>query len=109
MMALIGSAGLYISRDAVAVDIPVMILAVLACLPIFFSGHRISRAEGVLFLVYYGVYSMVLYTRNTSGSLLNRYQMEMGFLALAVVSVTFVIIVFRATRYHRHHRNEIGL
>lgn len=108
-MALIGTSGLSVSDEALAIDIPVMILAVLACLPIFFSGHRISRPEGALFLVYYGVYSMVLYTRNTSGSLLNRYQMEMGFLALAVVSVTFVIIVLRATRYHRHHRKDLGL
>ena len=46
-------AGLAVSPAALGVDLPVMIAAALACLPIFFSDYRISRPEGILFLFYY--------------------------------------------------------
>jgi cation:H+ antiporter len=108
VMALIGTAGLSISRDALTVDIPVMILAVFACLPIFFSGHRISRSEGVLFLVYCGAYFMLLYIRSASDSFLNQHQTEMGVLGLAVVSITFIIISIRAMQYYRHQKEKTG-
>lgn len=108
-MALVGSGGLVVGVAALNVDMPVMMLAVVACLPIFFSGHRISRYEGALFLVYYSVYFMFLYSRGVSDSALNRYQTEMQVLALAVVSITFVVIVFRAMQYRIHQRKEIGL
>jgi len=109
VMALIGTAGLSISSDAMTVDIPVMILAVFTCLPIFFSGHRISRSEGVLFLIYCSAYFMLLYARSASDSFLDRYQTGMGIFALAAVSITLVVIVVRAMQYHIHHRKKIGL
>jgi len=37
-------------------DIPVMTAVAVACLPIFFTGGRISRWEGVLFALYYLAY-----------------------------------------------------
>lgn len=42
--------------SVVAFDIPLMVLGAVICLPIFFSEHRISRWEGILFLVYFIVY-----------------------------------------------------
>lgn len=108
-MALIGTTGLSISREALTADIPVMILAVCACLPIFFSGHRISRSEGVLFLVYFSAYLTLLYTRSVSDSVLHQHLTEMGIIELTVVSITFIIIAVRAMQYHKHHREKVGL
>ena len=107
-MALVGSAGLAVSAATLAVDMPVMLLAVIACLPIFFSGHRISRSEGVLFLVYYSTYFVLLYARSATDSFLSRYETQIGGLALAVVFITLVIVVVRAMQYLRHHRKEMG-
>ena len=37
-------------------DLPIMIGATLVCLPVFFTGKRISRGEGALFLTAYAGY-----------------------------------------------------
>ena len=55
--ALLAKDGIPVSQAALGFDIPVMVAAAVACLPIFFTGHRISRWEGFLFLGYYGAYS----------------------------------------------------
>ena len=48
--------GIRVSRAVLVLDLPVMIAAAVACLPVFFTGLRIARWEGILFLVYYSVY-----------------------------------------------------
>lgn len=108
VMALINSHGLSISKEAEIIDIPVMILAAVSCLPIFFSNHRISRSEGALFLVYGTAYFILLYIRSASDSFLNLYKVEMGVTALGLVSITFVIITVRAILYHKHSKEKIN-
>jgi cation:H+ antiporter len=41
-------------------DLPVMLLLCLACIPVMLSGHRISRGEGVIFLGAFASYIIVL-------------------------------------------------
>ena len=60
LSALVAPAGLPIPRQAIYCDIPVMIAVSVACLPIFFTGRRISRWEGLLFLLGYGLYLYAL-------------------------------------------------
>ncbi|MEQ9366411.1 MAG: calcium/sodium antiporter [Leptospirales bacterium] len=45
-----------VAYHAISVDLPVMFAAAFACLPIFFTGYRIDRWEGSLFLAFYGLY-----------------------------------------------------
>ncbi len=45
-----------VTPDAIAFDIPLMIVVSAACLPIFFTGYRISRWEGFAFLTGYVAY-----------------------------------------------------
>jgi cation:H+ antiporter len=52
--------GIAAAPSALRFDIPVMTAVAFACLPIFFTGGRISRWEGVLFLGYYAAYLAVL-------------------------------------------------
>jgi len=62
ILAVLGAAaavspnGLQVSASAIRFDIPVMIVVAAVCLPIFFTGYRISRGEGMLFLVSYIAY-----------------------------------------------------
>lgn len=53
--------GVRVPAAAIFFDIPVMIAVAVASLPIFFTGHLISRFEGVLFLAYYGAYMAYLF------------------------------------------------
>ncbi|MBN2183303.1 MAG: calcium/sodium antiporter [Sedimentisphaerales bacterium] len=52
--------GITVTTQALKFDIPVMTAAAVACLPVFFTGSRISRGEGVLFLGYYAAYIVYL-------------------------------------------------
>lgn len=45
-----------VSAHVIAVDLPVMLAAAIACLPVFFTGYRIDRWEGALFLLFYAMY-----------------------------------------------------
>lgn len=58
--SLISPMGLSVSPSILSFDIPVMLAVAFACMPIFFSGHRISRWEGALFLGYYAAYIFYL-------------------------------------------------
>ena len=58
--------GVAVSRTALNFDVPVMVVSALACLPVFFTGFRISRWEGALFLGYYLVYMVFVSWRRVS-------------------------------------------
>jgi cation:H+ antiporter len=50
------SGGVPVSAAAIRFDVPVMVAVAVACLPVFFTGGRVSRWEGALFLAYYAAY-----------------------------------------------------
>ncbi len=58
--AIIAPQGVAVSDPVLRFDLPVMIAIALACLPIFFTGGRISRWEGGVFLGYYAAYLFFL-------------------------------------------------
>jgi len=60
LTGLVSPAGVAVSSQALHFDIPVMILSSAACLPVFFTGGRISRREGILFLCGYIAYTAYL-------------------------------------------------
>jgi cation:H+ antiporter len=72
LLAVLGIAGVAapggvaVAASALAFDIPVMVLVALACLPIFFTGHAVTRLEGGLFLCFYVAYTALL-VMNASG------------------------------------------
>jgi len=65
LTCLIPSQGIPVGAKLVWVDIPVMTVVGLACVPIFLSGHRISRREGALFVASYLVYLAYLIVDQT--------------------------------------------
>jgi len=101
LMSLITLSPLAVADDAFFTDLPVMILALIACLPIFFSGHRISRPEGFLFLVYYVCYALILYLRASDDSFLADYKTLFWVLVVSMFVITFGIITTRAVTYAR--------
>ena len=58
--ALVSRNGVAVAGPALAFDVPVMIAVAVATLPIFFTGHKISRWEGALFLALYVAYVLFL-------------------------------------------------
>lgn len=96
--AIVAPAGLTVSADALAFDIPVMIATAVACLPIFFTGHLIARWEGALFLAYYGIYLAHLILGATQSASLRSFDRVIVLVVIPLTLVTLAVGVARALR-----------
>jgi len=86
--------GLLVKDSMVGLDIPVMIAAAVACLPIFARGFTIPRWQGWLFLAYYAAYTAYLVldakqhdSRHDYGRIMLYYVIPLTGLTLGVVAV----------------------
>lgn len=52
--------GIQVGSAAIHFDFPIMLGVALACFPIFFTGNRVSRKEGLLFVFFYLAYTVYL-------------------------------------------------
>lgn len=90
--------GVAVAETALHFDIPVMLAVAVACLPIFFTGHTISRWEGVLFLGYYVAYTSFLVLTVTGHPGLPAFRMAMQGFAIPLTAVTLLVVSARALR-----------
>jgi len=60
LAGIVSPSGIAVSPQSLHVDLPVMVLTAVVCLPIFITGKRISRGEGVLLLSGYMAYMVYL-------------------------------------------------
>lgn len=99
--AAVAAGGMPVSAAALTFDLPVMTVVAFACLPIFFTGHRIARWEGGLFLGYYIAYTAYLLldgTGHDAAPLLGRAMM--GFV-LPLTAITLAVVTARAWHLRR--------
>ena len=107
LLAVLGGAaaiapdGVAVSPAALAFDVPVMVATAVACLPIFFTGHRVSRLEGLLFLTYYIAYAAFLVLDATNHDALPVFS---GVMLLAVLPLTVFGIAMSVTSSLRARR-----
>jgi cation:H+ antiporter len=59
---LFGPHEVAVTQQLVHVDLPLMLGAVLVCIPVFLTGKRISRWEGAAFVTAYAAYLTYLIT-----------------------------------------------
>lgn len=90
--------GVAVSPAAMHLDIPVMIAAAVACLPIFFTHLRIDRWEGACFLGAYAAYAMLLYLDASDSRLEHPFRNAMLWVVLPVVALAIGVSVMRARR-----------
>ena len=105
LASLVAPAAIAVSPNALAFDFPVMIAVAIACLPIFFSGYRINRWEGLLFLGYYVAYTLYLVMFSTGRPLAQTFGDAMIGYALPLTAITLVIIAGRA--WHRQRGEQV--
>jgi len=67
LSSVVSPSGVAVAPEALRFDLPVMIGAAIACLPIFFTGNRIARWEGALFFAYYPYHLSVVHDFMKSG------------------------------------------
>lgn len=98
LSALLSPKGIAISNVAIRFDIPVMVAVAVACLPIFFSGHRITRWEGGLLLAYYLAYTVYLILGATNEDLSHSLGQAMLAFVVPLTVVTLALDVIRTLR-----------
>ncbi len=99
--AAVAPNGITVSPAALQFDVPVMAAVALACLPIFFTGHRIARGEGALFLAYYVAYVAFLVLSATQHEALPTFGTAMLWFAAPLTVLTIGIGVARQLRAPR--------
>ncbi len=94
--SLIAPRGVTVSPVAMRFDIPVMIAVAIACLPIVFTGNRISRAEGGLFCLYYAAYTLYLVLDATGNDFSRTLADVMIVFVIPLTVITLAIAVLRS-------------
>ncbi len=102
LTSLLAPAGVGVPPAALAFDIPVMIGVAIATLPIFFTGFRIARWEGALFLTYYIAYILYLLLDATQHDALTTYSTAMAFFILPLTTITLATLFVREMRKMRN-------
>lgn len=96
--ALISTGPLSISPNALDFDLPVMLGVAALCVPLFYSGYRITRLEGLLLLGLYAVYGLHIVSFTTGMPLAERLERLMIHYALPVIALCVVVGTVRAWR-----------
>jgi cation:H+ antiporter len=104
ILFVLGIAGAIIPEDLpvhsslIHFDIPFMLAATFACLPIFFTGYKISRKEGILFFSYFIIYITWIVLSSTQHELLGAFSNVMLYFVIPITLFTFMVILGRVYR-----------
>jgi cation:H+ antiporter len=93
--------GLSVAPSIERFDLPVMAAVAVACLPIFFTGRRIARAEGLLFLGYYAAYVLYLALSASQHDALPPFSAAMLWFVLPLTAAGLIASAWYAIRDRR--------
>ncbi|CAN5493296.1 hypothetical protein BH23ACT3_BH23ACT3_18230 [soil metagenome] len=102
--AVVSPRGINVLDGALTIDMPVMIAASLACLPLFFTGYVLDRWEGAVFLAFYMAYVLWLLLDATDHGLRTNYAVAMVGFVVPLVALTLGVIAVR--EYRSRHPSE---
>jgi cation:H+ antiporter len=81
--------GVPVPPASLSLDIPVMVLTAVACLPVFFIDSRISRLEGALLFGYYCAYTLhLVLTATKHEDTLPGFTVALVYVAIPLTAVT---------------------
>ena len=95
LSGLVAPAGITVSHGALAVDLPVAVAVAVVCLPVLFTGYRIGRTEGALFLTYYAAYIAYVILATKHHDALDVLSPAMLFVVLPCTAAILLIAVWR--------------
>jgi cation:H+ antiporter len=96
LSGLVAPQALAVAPALVTFDLPVMMAVALACLPVFFTGNRIARWEGFVFLAYYAAYAAYLVLAAREHDALPAFSGTMMLFVLPITALTLAILAWRA-------------
>jgi cation:H+ antiporter len=101
LSAVVAPDGIAVPAAALRFDIPVMIAVAAVCLPIFFTGQRIARWEGGLFLGYYVLYTVYLVLSETQMAASRTFGTILVAVVLPLTAVTLLLSFVGSLRKRR--------
>ena len=93
---LVAPNGIPVPPGALTFDIPVMIGAAVATLPIVFTNYRIARWEGLLLFAFYIAYVVFLIMEAAEHPMLHDFGLAMKYFVLPLTGVTLGVLAARA-------------
>ncbi|MEX5297730.1 calcium/sodium antiporter [Kocuria sp. CPCC 205292] len=106
--ALIARDGIPVADAAVALDIPVMLAAAVALLPIAFTGFAVARWEGALFVGLYAAYTAYVVLAATEHDALGGFTWTMAWFVLPLVVLTLAAFTAYEIGLRRGRREPAG-
>lgn len=104
--SIVASAGMPVASAALSFDIPVMLVASIACLPIFFTGGCVERWEGAVFLAYYVAYVSYLILDATGHAAMHGYSIVMLAFVMPLTAITLAVLSVRTMRHNARRRRR---
>ena len=103
LTALVAPSPLSVSPNALDFDLPVMLGVAVLCLPLFYTGYRVTRAEGLLFLGLYLAYGLHVVSFTTGMPLAGKLEQLM---LLCVLPALLAFLLFTSVRAWRRQHNK---
>ncbi len=97
--------GLPVPSAVLSIDLPLMVAASVALLPVMYTGARIARREGVLFVLLYVSYTTYLVLNARGHESASGFSWVMISLVLPLVFLTLALLAGRERRMRRRVRN----
>ena len=98
LSSLAAPQGISVTPAVLRFDIPIMIAVSFACLPIFFTGNRISRWEGALLFGYYLAYTFYLFLAARHHDALPVFSAAMLYFVIPLTILTLIVVTVQAWR-----------
>ncbi|MEM8874584.1 MAG: calcium/sodium antiporter [Planctomycetota bacterium] len=95
--------GIRVPTEALYFDIPVMVAVMVACFPVFFTGFKITRFEGSIFLFYFVAYMLFLVLDAQQHDALQTYTLVLStvVIPLTVIALTALMVNSIRRQYRR--------
>lgn len=103
--AVLAGSGIPVPAAAIALDIPLMIAAAVALLPIAFTGFVVRRWEGGLFVALYAAFTVYVVLAATEHDALRGFTAVMAGFVLPLVAVTLVALTAYEVGLRRGRRS----
>lgn len=102
--AMFSGNGLEVAHALIRFDLPVMLAATVACLPIFATGHLIARWEGFVFFAFYLAYTAYLIMVSHSSESVEVMNIAMLSFVLPLTFITLGLLWLREI----HNKRKSG-
>ena len=98
LTAISAPGGVPVNPEAMSFDVPFMVAVAVACLPLFFTGYRIERWEGFVFLGYYVAYTAYIILKSQEHASLEIFTNAMIWFVVPLTVLTLVVVTVREMR-----------